>query len=63
MFYGNAMNVNDVPRKINLTPDLMFPLPPLPDASLTLGLATGSNGLAFCQPPREPTLMSDQRNG
>ncbi|MDQ3268177.1 MAG: hypothetical protein M3P47_05585 [Pseudomonadota bacterium] len=25
MFYGIVMNVIDVPRKINLTPDLMFP--------------------------------------
>jgi hypothetical protein len=45
-----------VPRKIYLIPDLMFPIAPLPDTSLTLGLAAGSNLLAFCQPPREPGL-------
>ncbi len=56
MFYGIVMNVIEVPRKINLIPDLMFPIPPLPDASLTLGLAAGSNVLVFCQPPREPGL-------
>jgi hypothetical protein len=37
MFYGIEMNVIDVPRKINLIPDLMLPIPPLSDASLTLG--------------------------
>ncbi len=56
MFYGIVMDVIDVPRKINLVPDLMFPIPPLPDAALTLGLAAGSNVLVFCQPPREPGL-------
>jgi hypothetical protein len=43
MFYGIVMNVRDVPRKIYLIPDLMFPIAPLPDTSLTLGLAAGSN--------------------
>jgi hypothetical protein len=56
MFYVIVMNVIDVPRKINLIPDLMFPIAPLPDASLTLGLAAGSSVLAFCQPPRVPGL-------
>ena len=58
MFYGVAMNVIDVPRKINLIPNLIpnliFPIPPPPDASLTLGLAAGSNMFAFCQPPGKP---------
>jgi hypothetical protein len=56
MFYRILMNVIDVLCKINLISDLMFPIPPLPDASLTLGLAAGTNVLAFCQPPREPGL-------
>jgi len=56
MFRGIVMNVIDVPRKINLIPDLMFPILPLPDAALTLGLAADSNVLAFCQPPGEPGL-------
>ncbi len=56
MFYGIVMNVIDVPRKINLIPDLMFPIAPLPDAALTLGLAAGTNMLVFCQSPREPGL-------
>ena len=56
MFYGIVMDVIDVPRKINLIPDLMFPIPPLPDASLTLGLAAGTKMLAFYHPPREPCL-------
>ena len=56
MFYGIVMNVIDVPRKINLIPDLMFSIPPLPDAALTLGLAAGTNMLAFFQAPREPGL-------
>ena len=50
------MNVIDVPRKINLIPDLMFPIPLLPNAALTLGLAAGTNVLVFCQPPRDPGL-------
>ena len=57
------MNVIDVARKINLIPDLMYLISPLPDASLTLGLAAGSNVLAFCQPQRDPALMGDPRNG
>lgn len=56
MFYGIVMNVIDVPRKINLIPDLMFPIPSLSDSSLTLGLAAGTNVLAFYQPPQEPGL-------
>ncbi len=56
MFHGIVMNVIDVPRKIYLIPDLMFPIAPLPDTSLTLGLAAGSNVLVFCQPPREAGL-------
>ena len=48
------MNVIDVPCKINLIPDLMFPIPPPPDAALTLGLAAGTNMLAFYQPPGKP---------
>ena len=60
MFYGVAMNVIDVPRKINLIPNLIpnliFPIPPPPDAALTLGLAAGTNMLAFCQPPGKPGL-------
>ena len=56
MFYGIEMNVVNVSRKINLIPDLMFPIAPLPDAPLTLGLAAGTNMLAFCQPPRKPGL-------
>jgi hypothetical protein len=55
------MNVIDVPRKINLIPELIFPIPPLPDTLLTLGLAAGLNVLAFCLPPQNPALMSDQR--
>jgi hypothetical protein len=54
MVHGIAMNVIDVLCKINLIPDLMFPIPPLPDASLTLGLAADSNVLAFYPSPREP---------
>ncbi|MDO9448142.1 MAG: hypothetical protein Q7J20_09685 [Candidatus Nitrotoga sp.] len=34
MFYGIVMDVIDVPRKINLIPDLMFPIPPLPNDKL-----------------------------
>jgi len=48
MVHGIVMNVIDVPREINLIPDLMFSIPPLPDASLTLGLAAGLNVFAFC---------------
>jgi hypothetical protein len=29
MFYGIVMDVIDVPRKINLIPDLIFLIPPL----------------------------------
>jgi hypothetical protein len=54
MVHGLVMNVIDVPRKINLIPELMLSIPPLPDAALTLVLAASSNALAFCQPPREP---------
>ena len=61
MLYGTVMNVIYVPRKINLILDLMFPISPLPDAALTLGLAAGTNVLVFCEPPRKPALMSDQR--
>ncbi|MEQ1741190.1 MAG: hypothetical protein ABL869_01640 [Candidatus Nitrotoga sp.] len=61
MFYGIVMNVIDVPRKINLIPDLMFPIAPLPNASITLGLAEGTNVLDFYEAPRKTTLMSDQR--
>ena len=50
MFYRIVMNVIDVPHKINLIPDLMFPIPPLPNATHTLGLAADRNMLAFCQP-------------
>ena len=56
MFYGIEMNVVNLSRKINLIPDLMFSIAPLPDAALTLGLAAGTNMLVFCQPPREPCL-------
>lgn len=50
------MNAIDVPRKIKLIPDLMLPIAPLPDASLTLGLAAGTSVLAFCQLLRESGL-------
>jgi|GEM_PF-6842196 len=63
MFHGIVMNVIDVPCKINLIPDLMFPIPPLPDASLKLGVAAGTNVLAFASRRENPALMSDQRNG
>ena len=54
----SGMNVIDVPRKINFIPDLMFPIAPLSDASLTLGLAAGSNMFAFYQPPpTQPTAL------
>jgi len=62
MFHGMVMNVIDVPRKIDLIPDLVFPIPPLPDASLTLGLVADSNGLAFARRRQNLTLMSAQRN-
>jgi len=54
MVHEILLNVIDVPRKIKLIPDLMFPIPP--HASLTLGLAAGSNVFVFCQSPREPGL-------
>jgi hypothetical protein len=57
------MYVIDVPRKIDLIPDLMFPIAPLPDAALTLGLATDTNVLAFCRPPQEAGLDERPTNG
>ena len=63
MFHGMVMNVIDVPRKINLIPELMFPIPPLPDAALTLGLAAGSMSSPFASRRENTALMSDQRNG
>lgn len=56
MFYGIVMNVVNAPRKINLISNLMFPIPPLPNAALTLGLATGTNVFVFCQPLGKPGL-------
>jgi hypothetical protein len=41
---------------IAIIPDLMFPIPPLPDAALTFGLAASMNMLVFCLPPRETGL-------
>ncbi|RFC34700.1 MAG: hypothetical protein DID90_2727554679 [Candidatus Nitrotoga sp. LAW] len=45
-----------MPRKINLIPDLMFPIPPLPNTPLSLVLTAGTNVFVFYQPPREPGL-------
>jgi hypothetical protein len=53
------MNVIHVPRKINLIPDLMYPIPPLPNAALTPGLADGTNVHDFYEAPRKTALMSD----
>ena len=50
MFYRIVVDVIDLPRKINLILDLMFPIPSLIDVALTLGLAAGTNVFAFCQP-------------
>ncbi|RFC36026.1 MAG: hypothetical protein DID90_2727554114 [Candidatus Nitrotoga sp. LAW] len=43
MFYRIVVDVIDVLRKINLIPDLILPILPLPDAALALGLAAGTN--------------------
>ena len=63
-FYGIVMDVIDVPCKINLILDLMFPIPSLIDVVLTLGLAVCSDVFASFASLREnPALMNYQRNG
>ena len=60
-FYGIAMNVIDVPRKIYLLPDWIFPIPPLPEAPLTLGLAAGINMHVFATQINRNVIQSDSQ--